>query len=173
MTPFILWALAHEHFLLGGWLFGGAAFTDMLDGAVARKFGGETKFGQYLDPIADKTLLVSMYLGLAAGHAIPVWTVALIFGRDLWIVLMSAIALKFTTYRNLTPSVWGKASTFLQIMTAIALMGAYGYKDAVLLRICDFMIWGLAILAIISGLDYTWRGVRWFIDKRKPAPVSV
>jgi len=167
MTPFILTALARGHFLLGGWLFGGAAFTDMLDGAVARKFGGETKFGQYLDPIADKTLLVSMYLGLAAGHAIPVWTVVLIFGRDLWILAMSAVALKFTTYRDLTPSVWGKASTFLQIMTAIALMGAYGYKDSVLLRICGFLIWGLAALAVVSGLDYTWRGVRWAAGRRK------
>lgn len=167
MTPFILTALAQGHFLLGGWLFGAAAFTDLLDGAVARKFGGVTKFGQYLDPIADKILLVSMYLGLAAGHAIPYWTIYLIFGRDLWIVLMSSIALKFTTYRDLTPSVWGKSSTFLQIMTAIALMGAHGYQDAVLLRICDFLIWGLALLAVVSGGDYTMRGVRWLAKRNR------
>src|SRR5450432_2073472 len=106
MTPFILYALARGHFLTGGWLFGGAALTDMLDGTVARRFGGETKFGANLDPVADKFLLSGVYIGLAAGHAVPLWCVGVIFGRDLWILALSAAALQFTGYREFTPSVW-------------------------------------------------------------------
>src|SRR5579872_4973332 len=94
MTPFILLELARRHFLAGGWLFGGAAFTDLLDGAVARRFGATSKIGLYLDPVADKILLSSIYIGLAAGHAVPLWLVFVIFGRDLWIVLLSGIALR-------------------------------------------------------------------------------
>jgi cardiolipin synthase len=165
MTPFILYALATGHFLLGGWLFGGAAFTDLLDGAVARRFGGESKIGLYLDPIADKILLSSIFIGLAAGGAVPVWVVAVIFGRDLWILALSAYALRFTTFRDLAPSVWGKASTFLQIMTAVAVMAGEGYRDAVLLRICSVLILTIAAFAVFTAADYTGRGVKWL---RKP-----
>jgi cardiolipin synthase len=169
MTPFILYALARGHFLLGAWLFGGAALTDMLDGTVARRFGGETKFGAYLDPVADKFLLSGIYLGLAAGHAVPVWTVWVIFGRDLWILALAAVAFKFTNFREFAPSAWGKASTFLQIMTAIGVMGAVGYRDVILMRICNGLIAGIVILAAISCAEYSWRGVAWFKNRGQSA----
>src|SRR5437868_13351475 len=57
MTPFILVELSRGQYLIGGWMFGGAAFTDILDGLLARRFGGGSQVGQYLDPIADKILL--------------------------------------------------------------------------------------------------------------------
>lgn len=172
LTPFILYALAGGHYLIGGWLFGGAALTDMLDGTVARRFGGETKFGAYLDPLADKFLLSGIYIGLAAGHAVPLWVVYVIFGRDLWILLLSGFAFKFTAFRHFEPSRWGKASTFLQIMTAIALMGALGYRDNLLLRICDFLIVGIVLLAAVSAAEYTWRGVAWFQLSRTGAKAT-
>src|SRR4051812_29233794 len=103
-TPFILWALSDHRYILGGWLTGLAAFTDLLDGAVARRFGGETKFGQYLDPIADKVLLSGVYIGLGIGGAIPIWLLGVIFGRDLWILILSGAALAFTNFRELQPS---------------------------------------------------------------------
>ena len=161
MTPFILYELAHRRFIAGGWLFGAAAFTDLLDGTIARRFGAETRIGLYLDPIADKILLSSIYIGLAAGNAVPLWAVVVIFARDLWILVLSGLALRFTSYRKVEPSVWGKASTFLQVMTAVALMGGYGYRDPVLLRICGFLLWGVTALAFLSAADYTLRGLRW------------
>jgi cardiolipin synthase len=173
MTPFILLELAHGRFLLGGWLFGGAAFTDLLDGAVARRFGGETKIGLYLDPIADKILLSCIYIGLAVGGAVPVWVVAVIFGRDLWILLLSSIALRFTTFRDLQPSVWGKASTFLQVMTAVAIMAAEGYHDLVLRRICDFLLLAVAGFAALSAGDYSRRGILWLVNRHVPPTVDV
>src|SRR6266853_2819340 len=107
MTPFILIELSRGHYLAGGWMFGAAASTDILDGWLARRFGGQSKIGQYLDPIADKTLLTSIYVGLAMGGAVPWWIVLLIFARDLWILLLSGVALRFTEFRNLQPSAWG------------------------------------------------------------------
>ena len=88
-----------------------------------------------------------------------------IFGRDLWILGLSAYALKFTQFRDLAPSVWGKASTFLQIMTAVPVMAAEGYRDAVLRRICDGLILLVAAFAIFTAADYTWRGIRWLREK--------
>ncbi len=75
-----------------------AAFTDILDGWMARRFGSQSKIGQYLDPIADKILLTCIYVGLAIAGAVPLWIVLLIVGRDLWILLLSAVALRFTEF---------------------------------------------------------------------------
>ena len=159
ITPFILIALSHGQYMLGGWMFGGAAFTDILDGGLARRFGSQSKIGQYLDPIADKILLTCIYIGLALGGAVPVWIVLLIFARDLWILLLSGIALRFTGFRNLQPSLWGKASTFFQIMAAIAVMAARAYGNDWFLRISTVLLAGVVILAAVSGVDYGLRGV--------------
>ena len=119
--------------MIAGWTFGAAAFTDTLDGYIARRFDAESRVGLYLDPIADKLLLSSIYIGLMLGHAIPVWVVALVFGRDLWILLLSGMALRFTQISaNLQPSVWGKASTFAQIMTAVANHGGAGLSTTMI-----------------------------------------
>lgn len=167
MTPFVLIWLARGNYLGAGWLFGVAAFTDIMDGWVARRFGGQTKFGQYLDPIADKLMLTACYIGLAAGHMIPVWVVLVILGRDLWILGLSAYALQFTEFRWLQPSLWGKASTFCQIMAAVGVMAARAYSQPVFDQIAVVLIWGVVGLAAVSAGDYTFRGIRYLSDKTK------
>ena len=164
-TPFILRALAEGHFILGGWLVGIAAFTDLLDGAVARRFGGETKLGGYLDPIADKILLSAVFIGLGLGGAVPMWLLAVIFGRDLWILALSSVALATTKYRDLQPSNWGKASTYIQVMTAVGVLAGNGYRDPALLMVCRGLFWLITLFAVLSAGDYTWRGVRWWMQR--------
>lgn len=166
VTPFILWLLSEHRYVAGGWLLGIAAFTDLLDGAVARRFGGETKFGQYLDPIADKILLSGVYIGLALGSAIPMWLLYVIFGRDLWILALSGLALTLTSFRQLEPSNWGKASTFVQIMCAVGVLAAEGYQDPALRAVCTAIFWVITSLAVASAVDYTIRGVLWFLGRR-------
>jgi len=167
MTPFILIELAKGQYLIGGWMFGGAAVTDILDGLLARRFGGESKIGQYLDPIADKILLTCIYVGLVAGGVVPLWIFVLIFSRDLWILMLSGVALRFTQFRNLHPSFWGKASTFFQIMAAVSMMAARAYGNAWFLKISTVLIGGVVILAIVSGVDYSLRGVVYLRQKSR------
>ncbi len=159
MTPFILIELARGQYLAGGWMFGGAAFTDILDGGLARRFGGQSKIGQYFDPIADKILLSCIYIGLALGRAVPLWIVVLIFARDLWILALSGVALSLTDFRNLQPSVWGKASTFFQIMAAVAVIGARAYDSIWFQKISTLLLAGVVVLAGVSAIDYSMRGV--------------
>ncbi|HEX4273877.1 MAG TPA: CDP-alcohol phosphatidyltransferase family protein [Bryobacteraceae bacterium] len=166
MTPYILIELSKGQYMIGGWTFGAAAFTDILDGGLARRFGGQSKIGQYFDPIADKILLTSIYIGLALGGAVPLWIVLLIFARDLWILALSAIALRFTEFRELQPSVWGKASTFFQIMAAVGVMAARAYENAWFLRISTFLLAGVVALALVSGLDYSMRGMAYLRRSR-------
>src|SRR5580704_513391 len=162
LTPFILIELSNGQYMIGGWTFGAAAFTDILDGLLARRFGGQSRIGQYLDPIADKILLTCIYVGLALGGAVPVWIVLLIIARDLWILLLSGIALRFTDFRHLQPRVWGKASTFFQIMAAVAVMAARAYGNEWFLKISTVLMTGVVVLAAISGFDYSLRGVSYF-----------
>jgi cardiolipin synthase len=166
MTPFILIELSKGRYLAGGWMFGAAAFTDILDGGLARRLGTQSKVGQYFDPIADKILLSCIYIGLAIGRAVPLWIVVLIFARDFWILGLSAIALKFTGYRNLQPSLWGKASTFFQIMAAVAVMAARGYDNTWFQSVATLLLGGVAILAAVSGVDYSLRGVAYLRNLR-------
>lgn len=161
MTPFIVIELSRGEYLIGGWMFGAAAFTDILDGFLARSFGGVSKSGQYLDPIADKILLSCIYIGLALGGAVPVWIVYVIFGRDVWILLLSGVALRFTSFRQLQPSIWGKASTFCQVMAAVAVTGVHAYGYGWFTVSAKLLLGGVVVLAAISGADYTLRGVNW------------
>jgi cardiolipin synthase (CMP-forming) len=169
MTPFILIDLSQGRYLAGGWMFGGAAFTDVLDGGFARRFGAQSTLGQYFDPIADKILLSSIYIGLAMGGAVPLWIVVLIFARDLWILALSAIALLLTDFRQLQPSLWGKASTFFQIMAAVAVMGARAYDSTWFLRISTALLGGVVVLAVVSGADYALRGIVYLRRRSQPA----
>src|SRR5438067_4586400 len=74
-----------------------AGFTDVIDGGLARRFGWSTAAGAYLDPIADKVLLSTVYICLAFHGRVPWWFVAVIFGRDLLILASSGVALAFTS----------------------------------------------------------------------------
>jgi cardiolipin synthase len=160
-TPFILLELARGHYLAGGWLFGGAAATDILDGWLARHFAETSKTGQYLDPVADKFLLSSIYVGLAVSGAVPVYVVIIIFARDLWILALSGVALRFTGFRDLQPSRAGKISTFAQVMAVVAITAGRGYENADFTRLGNALLLLVVALAFVSGAGYTLRGIQW------------
>jgi cardiolipin synthase (CMP-forming) len=131
-----------------------AGATDALDGYLARRFGWATRLGAYLDPIADKLLLVSVYSMLGVDQAIPYWLVWLVLGRDILILAMVGIAFAFTSIRQFPPSVWGKVSTIIQVLTALVVLAntVSGLATA--------MIYVTALTTTTSGVDYAWRGVK-------------
>jgi cardiolipin synthase (CMP-forming) len=90
----------------------------------------------------------------------PVWMVGVILGRDLLILGSSGAALLLTRLRAFPPSVWGKASTFFQILTAVAYLARNAFGSSVLAILCAALIWPTAALTVWSGIDYGWRGWR-------------
>jgi len=160
LTPFVIREILEGRHLLALELFAIAAFTDILDGAAARRFGVVTPGGAYFDPIADKCLLSGVFLALAVARIVPGWLVGIIFGRDLLILGGVGVVLLYTPVRRFPPSVWGKASTFVQILTAVAWMA----RDAVEIRILNafatVMLWPCVGFTVWSGLDYVRRGIR-------------
>ena len=160
LAPFVFTAILSERHESALWLFIAAAVTDALDGALARHFHQATKFGAYLDPIADKVLLSGVFLSLAAVHSVPWWLVIVIFGRDVLLLVSSAVALLFTELRQFRPSVWGKLSTFLQICCATTWMVQNVLNSAPIHAIANALIWPTAAATMWSALHYSWRGFR-------------
>jgi cardiolipin synthase len=161
LAPFVFAAIVSGRDVLALALFICAALTDGLDGLLARRFRQITPLGAYLDPIADKVLLSGVYLSLALAGRVPWWLVAVIFGRDIFLLLSSGIALMFTAFRQFRPSVWGKASTCVQIACALAWIAQNAFPSYALRALAEAMIWPTAAATIWSGLHYSWRGLRF------------
>jgi cardiolipin synthase len=114
-VPFIVIELVEGRYFWALVLFVIAGFSDGLDGLLARKLHQQTLLGQYLDPIADKLLLSTMFLVLSILHKIPWKFAVLVFSRDTSILAASAVLFAIAGLRNFRPSIFGKANTFSQI----------------------------------------------------------
>jgi cardiolipin synthase (CMP-forming) len=160
IAPFVVFEILHQRHMAAAALFAIAAATDLIDGYLARRLHSATSAGAYLDPIADKLLLSGVFLALAVIRSAPLWLVVVIFGRDLLILISSGAALLLTRLRAFPPSVWGKASTFFQILTAVAYLARNALGSPIFATICATLIWPAAALTVWSGIDYGWRGWR-------------
>jgi len=155
LAPIVAADILHGHYGRAIILTFAAGFTDVIDGYLARRFGDTTKVGAYFDPIADKIMLSLIYIALGAAGAMPWWMVAIVFGRDVLILLMSLYGLLFTSVRQFPPSVWGKLSTFFQIAAALVVMGD---RDAIPVPVT--LALSLMVAATVwSGVHYAWRGI--------------
>src|SRR6202008_4645750 len=114
-VPFIVIHLVDGHYLWALVLFIVAGFSDGLDGLLARKLHQQTLLGQYLEPIADKLLLSTMFLVLAILHKIAWKFTVLVFSRDISILCASAVLFAIAGLRDFRPSIFGKANTFAQV----------------------------------------------------------
>lgn len=114
-VPFIVIHLVDGHYLWALVVFVIAGFSDGLDGLLARTLHQQTLLGQYLDPIADKLLLSTIFLVLSILHKIPWKYTVIVFSRDISILAASAVLFAIAGLRNFRPSIFGKANTISQI----------------------------------------------------------
>jgi cardiolipin synthase len=162
LAPVIAWAIWADRSTLALACFALAAATDFLDGFLARTAQATTRLGVYLDPIADKILLSVVYIALGFTGRVPLWFVAIVFGRDLALIVASAIAMKVSSYNNYKPTIWGKISTFWQIVAAVA---AIASATSVVTR---DIIYCSAVATLWSAVHYTYRGIAFFVVRDNP-----
>ena len=118
MVPIVVWAITAGEMLLAFSLFVAAGVSDAVDGFLAKRFGMTSELGAYLDPLADKALIVSIYVALGINGGLPRWLVILVVSRDLMIVgaiMLSWLMGKPVAMRPLTVS---KINTVAQIVLA-------------------------------------------------------
>ena len=120
--PFVLIKIVEGHFKGALILFLLAGMSDGLDGLLARRLKQQTLLGQYLDPIADKLLLSTVFLVLSIVHKIPWKFTVMVFSRDICILLVSAVLYAIAGLRDFRPSIFGKANTFAQLAAVVFVM---------------------------------------------------
>src|SRR5262245_646862 len=125
-VPVVVWAIAAHEMLLAFALFAAAGVSDAVDGFLAKRFGMKSELGAYLDPLADKVLIGSIYVALGIVEALPRWLVILVVSRDLMII--GAVMLSWLVDRPLTirPLLVSKLNTVAQILLAGLVLGSRG-----------------------------------------------
>lgn len=135
--------------------------TDFADGYVARRFGLETQLGAYLDPIADKGMLVSLYVCFGAANLVPQWLMWLVVGRDVLILVLAAAGMLWTQRREYPPTFWGKLSTVIQIGSCLVFLSICAYPNAMPASAPAVTYAVVAVAAAISGIHYLIRAFSW------------
>ena len=132
-----------------------AGISDALDGWLARRLNQRTLLGQYLDPIADKLLLSTMFVVLSIAHRIPWKFTILVFSRDIGILLVSALLFALTPIRDFKPTIFGKLNTVAQIATVLLVLLRELSPSPYLGEAKTVALWATFALTLFSWIHYT------------------
>ena len=149
-----------------GWalvIFVAAGITDGLDGLIARRAGQQTSLGAWLDPMADKLLLVTTFIvltvpGTGLMNRFPWWLTILVITRDVIIVTTVAIVTAVMGVRTFKPSLYGKAATAVYLITCVILMW-FNYLERTSI-VVDVGIWTALGITLVSGFHYVAHAAR-------------
>lgn len=152
----IVVVLSHKHYVEALLLFALAGASDGLDGYLAKHFDWKTRLGSILDPIADKLLLISVFLTLGWLGLVPAWLVIAVMARD-GVILGGAIAYHFLIGRyKMSPSFVSKTNTVFQILLVLAVVSFQVFPQFWTQWILDFLIYIVLMTTVVSGSHYVW-----------------
>lgn len=151
---------------LPGWAlitFAAAGATDLFDGLVARLTGASTELGAWLDPMADKLLVLTMFImltvpNLEQANHLPIWLTVLVISRDVGIVLTVAIVNLAVGPRTFRPSIFGKAATAIYVITGVVTL-YFNYRREASPVVGQLVLVSL-VITLVSGFDYVRRSTR-------------
>ena len=157
LTPYIVWLLLIESYFLGFIFFLISGISDALDGFIAKRFNQKTLLGSYLDPIADKFLIVSAIVLLGYNGYVPIWLIIIIVSRDIAIFGAVIISWMLGTNLRIEPLIISKINTFLQlfyIVMTFAVILNKTFLTELILSIHGFTTYLIAVSTILSWLFY-------------------
>lgn len=155
LVPFVVWRLAVMDMVGAFWLFAAAALTDLLDGNLARLLNQRSVLGAWLDPIADKLMLLSTLFMLAWDEVLPMYLAVVVGARDLVILAGAAAYRRLTGGLDVHPTISGKIATFVEfVLVALALANAA--LDLGLTGHIPLLSLLAAALVVLSGARYVW-----------------
>lgn len=156
-VPVVVWLILSGSLMAAFWVFLAAALSDAADGIIAKRFNAETVFGAYLDPIADKALLVSVYVSLGQQEHLESWLVIMVVFRDAVIVGGALLFQTVTSSLTMRPLTISKVNTFMQLLLAAVVLAVDGYRlddfGAV-----DLLAYAVAVTTVWSGGVYV---IKW------------
>ncbi len=157
LVPVAIWLIINDKPQTAFWIFVIAGISDAVDGYLAKRFGWETELGRYLDPMADKLLLISIFVALGILGQLPSWLVLCVVFRD--IIMVSAILLAWMLDNpvEIQPIAISKLNTALQIILVSVVLADAGFR----LGLADLRVvlgWCTGVTTLASGVVYlrTW-----------------
>lgn len=171
-VPFLVIEILDGHWNVAYVLLWLAGLSDSLDGLLARALKQRTALGEYLDPIADKALLSTLFLVLTHVGIIPRYVTVLVFSRDLGILLISTLLYVTNLVRDFRPSWLGKSNTFLQILTVLLIMTSKIIHGWDLAPVTFWLLRAIAVLAPLSAAQYAWITLRKLQAQGDTQPVT-
>jgi cardiolipin synthase len=158
LIPFFIDLMIYGYY--GGALavFAAACVTDALDGLLARLLKQKTELGAFLDPMADKLLILSAFVTLVYLGKLPIWLVIIVISRDAILTLGSLVIYFITNKLKIEPSIIGKMTTVLQlaVVTLTLIFMNYGTGS----NFMTLLQWATAVITIASGAQYVVRGMK-------------
>ena len=156
IIPFLVIEILDGNYRMSFALFMLAGVSDALDGLLARMLSQKTKLGQYLDPIADKLLLSTLFVVLTHVGMIPQYVTVLVFSRDVGILLISTLLFVTVGLRDFRPSLFGKLNTLAQIVALVVVLCHKIFNTPYLAKLGDVLVRAIAVLAPLSAAQYAW-----------------
>ena len=159
LVPFVAMSILYHRYGLALIIFGVSGISDLIDGLIARKFGQKTKLGALLDPMADKLLLSTSFILLTLPASqlsvpIPLWLTVMVFGRDILIIVSAVAVALITGFTNFDPTIYGKGSTLLQIVTVLGvLLVNHLMADKIYV---EWLFYLTFALTLFSGVHYLY-----------------
>jgi cardiolipin synthase len=151
-------------------IFVAAGVTDALDGAIARLTNTKTTLGSYLDPTADKLLLLTAFLALGAARQVPAWLVAIVASRDVVVVLGYVLLFVMTSQAmEIRPSLFGKLATFLQLSSVTVVLFTIAEQAPVVPAVTSGLFQLTGLVTTAAGAQYVYRGLVWLQSRDTPA----
>ncbi len=160
IIPFLVIEILDGHYGVALALFVLAGISDGFDGLLARWLSQQTTLGLYLDPIADKLLLSTLFLVLTHVGLMPRYVTVLVFSRDLGILLISTLLFATHTLRDFRPSLFGKLNTVFQIAVLLIILSERAFSTGSFLLLNEVLMRSIAFLAPLSAAQYAWIVIR-------------
>lgn len=158
LVPVIIYLIGNQAFEAAFWVFVAAGISDGVDGFIAKRFGYTTALGAYLDPVADKALLVSIFVSLGLQDLIPNWLVILVVSRDVLIVGAVLISWLIGFVVTMRPLMVSKINTTAQIAYAAAVLAVLGFQFESTFGAA------LVLAAYFTGLTTVVSGASYLVD---------
>ena len=169
LVPLIVWLIVTQEMLPAFVLFLLAGLSDAADGFMAKRYGWRTELGAHLDPIADKALLVSIYVTLGFSGHLPAWLVIAVVSRDILIVGAFLLSLILSRPVAIHPLLISKANTFAQIVLAGLVLAELGFGLG-LDEFVGVLVWVTGTLTILSAAAYFWAWLKHMARYEPEAP---
>lgn len=156
-VPFLVWLVLIHQLDWAFWVFVGAGISDGLDGYLAKKLGAYSKIGAFLDPLADKFMLVSIFVILGVQDFLPLWLVIMVVFRDVAIVVGASLIEIVTHKLEMAPNLSSKLNTTVQIVLAALILGVQGLDVGGMDLYIEIMIYMVGLTTLWSGAIYLYQ----------------